>query len=102
MTGLGLSDKNETLQPPAGYFLHAVDAQGAYLRVEYRVTTAVQEGTVVIYLNEMGREVLRTRQVIAAPKNIKPVVVLTRWMKFKNGFFMMLIGIEEMFTCRRK
>jgi hypothetical protein len=101
-------DKNQTLVPPADHFLHAVGAQGAYIWLEYhtrswRTGYDTRYGAVMIYLNDMGREVIRTQQDVDIPLPVEPEVApVTRWMKFKNGFFMVLIGIEEMITCRNK
>jgi hypothetical protein len=68
-----VTDKNETLQPPKGFEAYDVRADGAYLRLEYSQTKYVPDPTdkcmgqrmdgwttVVIYLNDQGREVLRT------------------------------------------
>ena len=69
-----LTDFNQTLHRPAeGFEVVDVRAEGAYLRVEFNRTKYVDDPTdrctgqkavgwdsVVLYLNDQGREVLRT------------------------------------------
>ncbi len=110
---LVLHDKNQTLEPPEGFTIQYVRAEGEYLMVEYRrVDSASQScgsySTVIIYLNSMGREVIRTTNqtewVQPTCRNIewwtRPSV--SRWQKFKAGFYLALAGIEEMTKCLSK
>jgi hypothetical protein len=104
---MNILDKNQTLEPPAGYVAHAVIAEGAYLRLEYR-QVIFREGTIfvrgwnvaTIYLNDMGREVARTIVQTYLPEPVtKPeaVVSVGRWFRFKNGFLIAIQGLQEMF-----
>lgn len=67
-----VEDKNLTLQPPDGFRPESVEAQGAYLRLQYvrferSMATAHYWTRVTIYLNDMGREVLRTTDDVVLP-----------------------------------
>ena len=68
-----LTDFNQTLHRPEGFDVMDVRGEGAYLRVEFNRTKYVDDPTdkctgqmivgwdaVVLYLNDQGREVLRT------------------------------------------
>jgi hypothetical protein len=103
-----LFDKNETLQPPEGYEIVALSAEGSYLRVEYRRQVARTSkfqswSTVVVFLNDYGREVVRTEDTVEE-KFPEPHVVapLTAAMQFKNGLFLILAGISEVIACLKK
>ena len=56
-----IRDKNETLQQPEGYALYSVQGEGAYLRLEYRLFeyNPARYAAIIVYLNDMGREVAR-------------------------------------------
>ena len=106
-------DKNETLQSPEGYEIVALSAEGSYLRVEYRrelnrkvkngLTSSVTTSTVVIFLNDFGREVARTENTtemyLPEPHEEAP---LTAKMQFKNGLYLILAGISEVMSCLKK
>lgn len=98
-------DKNLTLESPEGYRPRDVTAQGEYLRLEYwqpvyrpGTTVIIGHNKVTIYLNSMGREVMRTtvRDLMPTPEVVNSI---TRRNRFRNGFFMILIGLEEMVRC---
>lgn len=69
-------DKNQLLQPPSGYMLRGVAAEGSYLRLEYTLNARPTE-IVDIYLNDQGREVLRC-QCVRRPIGESPEKVY-RW-----------------------
>lgn len=102
-------DKNETLQSPEGYEIVALSAEGSYLRVEYRrwlkrSPKFQSYSTVVVFLNDFGREVARTEDT-TEEKFPEPPVILTplTWsMQFKNGLFLILAGISEVMSCLKK
>ena len=103
-----LWDKNETLQPPEGYDIVALSAEGSYLRVEYRRQLARTKkfqsySTVIVYLNNIGREVARVEDT-AEEKFPEPhvVVPLTTAMRLKNGLYLILAGINEVISCLKK
>ena len=80
-------DKNLTLEPPEGYTFSAVQAEGAYLRVEYRQFVYdlaqgrnTKENITTIYLNDMGREVARSMTTILVPQP-EPIVSKKWWEK---------------------
>ena len=105
---MNLWDKNETLQSPEGYEIVALSAEGSYLRVEYRrelkrTSKRVVTSTVVVFLNDFGREVARTEDT-AEEKFPEPhvVVPLTTAMRLKNGLYLILAGINEVISCRKK
>lgn len=104
-------DKNLTLNAPKGYTFACVDANGGYLRVEYRqrvfqtaTTNHIATNVVVLYLNDQGREVARTKSRYEIPQppppRPAPLPVAPRF-KFWNGFLLALTGVQEMFLCRR-
>lgn len=103
-----LWDKNETLQPPEGYEIVALSAEGSYLRVEYcrqlaRTKKFQSYSTILVYLNDMGREVVRTEDIreekFPEPHAVAP---LTTGMRFKNGLYLILAGINEVISCHKK
>lgn len=57
-------DKNQTLEPPEGYVPQEVVAEGAYLRLKYIklewTKSHLITHMIVLFLNDQGREVLRT------------------------------------------
>ena len=108
-----LHDRNQTLEPPEGFAIQYVKPEGEYIVIEYRRVNCVHEGggsysTVIIYLNSMGREVIRTTnetewvmpsrkaEVWMAPRPI------SRWFRIKAGFYLALLGMEEMLKCLNK
>jgi hypothetical protein len=100
-----LLDKNQTLQPPEGYTLRAVAADGAYLRATYDKTLRPHVvSKVVVYLNDQGREVARsideTDYSAFAPKPEPPPA--PRRFRFRNGFLIALQGLQEMLKCLSK
>ena len=97
-------DKNETLQPPAEFQFLSVRAAGAYLQLEYGKKIEGGLRRVVIYLNDMGREVLRTTDVVWPPKPpvATPIKSVGAWFKFRNGFLIALQGLREMSICLKK
>ena len=97
-------DKNETLLAPGNFTLVSVRADGAYLRLEYGQKLEGCVRCVVIYLNDMGREVLRTTDEIfmSLVPTVTPPPVVHPWFKFKNGFLIVLQGVQEMMTCLSK
>ena len=104
-----LFDKNETLQSPEGYEIVALSAEGSYLRVEYRRQLARTKkfqsySTIIVYLNDIGREVVRTEDTAEEKFPEPPVVMtpLTAAMQFKNGLFLILAGISEVISCLKK
>lgn len=89
---MNLIDKNQTLLPPEGYEFTGLSAEGAYLRLEYRRIGADKVSTVTIYLNDWGREVVRSVNdsvdpVVEAEKFPQPHYVLkehlTWWSQIK-------------------
>ena len=98
-------DKNQTLQPPEGQ-LDSVSPEGAYLRVVYLQPfwdNPLRHGTRVttIYLQDMGREVLRTIYERLDPSEpeiqSRPRPVRRRY-RIWNGFLLALQGVKEMFS----
>lgn len=96
-------DKNQTLQPPEGR-LDSVSAEGGYILLSYvqpfwdnplrrgnRVTT--------IYLQSMGREVLRTIDDNFDPQQpeVSTPPLVARRYKIWNGILLILQDIQEMF-----
>ena len=105
-----VKDKNQTLQEPEGFALEDVQAVGSYLRLAYWLDKyRSQEGcweycTVVVYLNDQGREVLRTTDWRKEPHVAQkfPPIPVPRWIQFQNGFSLALEGLKEMTKCLRK
>lgn len=98
-------DKNQLLEPPAGFTLHGVVVRGAYLQVEYRQKRDNGCGIVTAYLNDQGREVGRCvtehvnvpQPVYCLPASQLPREPVSRWRKMYNGFLIALLGLQEMF-----
>ena len=103
-----LRDMNQNWTPPDGFVFQDVTASGAYLQVRYTqsfaATPIFRQGQhqVVIYVNDMGREVMRTTDTLLAPpireEEPEPLPVGRRF-RFKNGFLIVLQGLEEMIKC---
>jgi hypothetical protein len=107
---MNILDKNQTLQPPDGFGDPvSVVADGAYLRVEYRqnifktaTRTIIGKNVVNIFLNDQGREVARSVErkdysLLLAALAPKKKVSVSRRFRFKNGFLIVLEGLQEMF-----
>lgn len=97
-------DFNQTLVPPAGHEVTYANADGAYLVVEYRRSRAESESVVTVFLNYMGREVARTENIypVEPPNAEVEVRPVGRWFRFKNAFYLVLAGLEEMSKCLKK
>ena len=100
-----LYDKNQTLLPPAGYLFTRLRAEGSFLRVEYRRIDSENVSVVTIYLNDMGREVVRSvdeedldLEIFPEPQFLSKKH-LTRWSRFKLWLSLSIYGIREM-ICR--
>ena len=84
-----IKDKNETLQPPSCFILCGVTAAGSFLILKYTNPT-INGGLYVInvYLNDVGREVLRTTEYkdpVPLPEP-PPIVEPSLWQSFKWNF----------------
>lgn len=101
-------DKNQTVVAPEGYTFRNVETDGAYLRLTYYQSVyksatqdIIGENIVVIYLNNMGREVGRSVASYRWPEPVVKIVLAPRKFRFKNGFLIMLQGLQEMVKCLR-
>jgi hypothetical protein len=102
-----LHDMNQSWTHPEGYTFYGVVAEGAFLRAEYRqrvfkTGTIIHLGTnvVMVYLNDQGREVARTRTWRKSPPRMVeplPQKYVRRRFRIWNGILIMLEGIQEMF-----
>jgi hypothetical protein len=110
-----LHDMNRSWTPPEGYIFAGLHPDGGFLRVLYHqdvfqagpipgISPAIGRTVVTVILNDMGREVARTQhRVDFFPAQCKtPAPPVTGWTRFKNGFFMILIGLEEMIQCHKR
>lgn len=102
-----LTDMNKSWHPPYGFEFTGVEPKGGYLVVRYERRQAgdsiVRGGLqiITIYLQDMGREVLRTTEEFLDPVIVpaaEPKPVATRF-RFWNGFLLTLQGLEEMAKC---
>ena len=62
-----ITDINRHLKPPTDHQLYSVSAEGSFLVVEYHQSQYEGEvmrgwSTVIVYLNDFGREVARTEK----------------------------------------
>ena len=103
-----LHDMNQSWTPPAGYSFAFAVAHGSYLSVVYHQTADTEtqhvRNIVEIFLNDMGREVMRTEDTATWPI-VKPkpdALPVGRWFRFKNGFYIALQGLQEMTRCLKK
>ena len=99
---------NRSWTPPEGFKPDSVSAEGAYLRVNFskwltqRASGALIYYSVTIYVNDMGREVMRTTQEQKFPAIAEPAIPAFtpgRWFRFQNGFYLALEGLQEMILC---
>ena len=90
-----VTDKNQTLVPPEGYTFIFVSAEGGYLRLQYQkilsnsMSVPKEEWTAVVYLNDQGREVLRTeekRDIFPDPDPLPAPPPQTWWEEVKSDF----------------
>jgi hypothetical protein len=88
-------DKNQTLIPPANYEFSSLKVEGAYFRLGYTQTTYYSNSTkimgyntVFVYLNDQGREVLRTENMerVQYQEDTTPAVYVpkTFWEELKS------------------
>lgn len=93
-----LRDMNQSWAMPENFQFHGIQAEGAYLRIEFRRPFANGDDIVVIYLNDLGREVTRTMTTVyLPPPPLKPSAPAGRRFRMYNGFLLALQGIQEMF-----
>lgn len=97
-----LYDTNKSWAPPVGYTFRRVDPNGAFIRVQFlretEVTGGVKLSYIYVYVNDMGREVLRTEEEHFLSTEVEPETPsVSRWYKFVDAFYLTLMGIEEMF-----
>jgi hypothetical protein len=106
-----LSDMNKSWKAPEGYTFQKVTARGAYLMVKYvrrqDVPGWLVEDQIVIYVNDMGREVMRDEGLVSWPVPVAAVVesnptLVGRWFRIKNGWLIVLHGLQEMIKCLKK
>jgi hypothetical protein len=105
-----LSDMNQSWVPPEGYEFCGVAPYGSYLMVVYVQKfwdNPLRHGqrTIAIYLQDTGREVLRTTEEILDPVRPEPTpepLPVGRWFRFYNGFLLALQGLQEMYKCRKR
>lgn len=99
-----VKDFNQTLIPPPHYQPVEVRGEGSYLRLTYTKYRSDRKCTyrdqVVIFLNDQGREVVRTEEifttVLQIPETPAPI---GRWYSFREGFYTALLGLQEMGKC---
>ena len=68
-----VTDINQTLRPPAGAVLNGVFAEGSFLRLSYQQTLLGEPSRykiIDVFLNDMGREVLRTEAIHYVPTSL--------------------------------
>ena len=89
-----LRDVNKSWIPPQGYGLVSLSAEGSFLRLVYRQKLAEGHSTVTVYLNDTGREVLRTQDMIdyGALKSPAAPVAGGFWEALREGFKLFLRG----------
>lgn len=98
-----LKDFNQTLVRPDHHFVQDVKAEGAYLVVTFAnwesTETIRTKNVVKIFLNDMGREVARTEEQFAYAIPQPEPAPVGRWYRFKNAFYLVLHGLEEINKC---
>ena len=70
---MNLFDKNQTLIAPEGAQISGVFAEGSFLRVSYQQTLLGEPSRykiIDVFLNDMGREVLRTEAIHYVPTSL--------------------------------
>ena len=98
-------DINQHLKPPSPHFLYSVNATGGFIRLEYHAyspyATASAElmktkSTVVVCLNDMGREVIRTEEttVIHEPPLVPPRPQ-TFWIRLSLLYIAVMRAIRQ-------
>jgi hypothetical protein len=102
---------NQSWTPPAGYDLVEFGPEGAYLRAKYVQFIFHDLGlprrgqnVVIVYLTDMGREVARTKDQEWFPRTVDPPKApVDRWFRFRNGWLLVLQGLQEMIkSCHKK
>jgi hypothetical protein len=98
-----LKDYNQTLVKPEGFDLYDVRADGSFLRLEYNKTKYVEDPldqqtglradgwtSLVIYLNDQGREVIRTETYIKIASELPtPIPVIPKPWYFRAADFIL-------------
>ena len=101
-------DMNQSWMHPDGEVV-AINGIGPCLQVvfvsELKVSTVVNGlKTTAVYVNEMGREVMRTEECEYFPERVvaaEPLSV-SRWFRFKDAMLLTLEGLLEMAKCLKK
>ena len=84
-----ITDINQHLKPPTGYELMNVYPQGVFLKIIYEKKQDCDGSQIVIYLNDVGREVARTEERPHAPVSPSKAVAPPKpwWVSFAIRFF---------------
>lgn len=100
-----LIDKNESWLPPVGYDLSKITAEGAFLRLDYYASLPNSNGGekhIVVFVNDMGREVMRAIETYFPPTPVPTLVPhstsLSRRRLLWNAVKRFLHDIREIFS----
>ena len=96
---MDIKDKNELLQTPEGSHFLGVDVEGAYLRLRYIRSGEKGKTLFSLYLNDQGREVLRTSEFYEKPKPLPTRPKPNRRERFREAFFTVRLGLEAVLKC---
>ena len=102
-------DKNERLLIPDGYVFTNISAEGSFLRVEFRHLRSENVAVMNIYLNDFGREVLRTEEEVDrvdSEETFPEEKVLlkkhiSRWGRICMWLVLLFYDIREMLCLKR-
>lgn len=108
MGPMGVRDINEWIHPPLDYLLVDTKAEGSFLRLEYRQIiyipgTMIAQGRSIIniFVNDFGREVLRTCDVqiddpapLLTPQGPQPKP-LNAWERVAFAFGLLVSSLKE-------
>jgi len=109
-----LTDINQSWKRPEGYHVYSVRAEGGYLRVEFNKLRDPEEDistrqtlyitdTITIFVNDAGREVMRTAESSVKTKRwvdddtipVERRQEVGRWFRFKNALLLMFEGFVQ-------
>jgi hypothetical protein len=99
-------DINQHLKPPSPHYLYSVNASGGFIRLEYHATLPYAKdgtplpmkckSTVVVYLNDMGREVIRTEHIdIIDEPPLVPPRPQTFWIRLSLLYIAVMRAIRQ-------
>ena len=103
---MNVTDINQHLKIPDGYKITGLSGDGSYLKIECRRLRDDSVSVVTIFLNDMGREVIRSEEEIdplawPGPPRVLSYGDVRWWDKWIVRFQLFILELQEA-VCHKK